>query len=871
VLSDGNITGARIYSSSQESGDHIIRLWVYNGTSYSLLSGPYTWNIAEGTEGWREYKFTTPIPVQANARYIVSITTGSDANRYYAQDIDFTSLTSNNYLRYLGGLYTTSLTGVPDLQYNSSCYFRDIIFTSVAGGLTSGTIGTSQGICYGVVPASLTELSSPTGGTGEYSYQWQSSLNSTTWTDIAGATGPGYSPGALTQSTYYRRVVSSGSYTPAISNTVQITVSPVISLAQLHDNITIAANTSANIAVTVTGGTGPYTIHYTRNGVSQSPVTDYTGGSAISTGVLASGTYVYTLTSVTDASGCSAQSLGTSITVTVNENQNLPLNSNKVVVLVNSSSSYFAHFDRYVKPYLDNFGVPYDVVDVNISQLPVFQDYGLILLGHRNVYSTGYPIAQISSAIFNGTGLYSFDPHIFDFSSDFNTLKSQTSVTSSLINVTNYTHYISKYHAPDIYNATNNSVNLESSITVVQNSNLAGGTNLASLSSGGQSVPLLQVSAYGNGRIVRWNAYDWISENILGPVSGMDDLVWRGIVWAARKPFVLQGLPPFVTMRVDDVQGSGSGVIDNFRWIQISNEFGFIPWCGTFNNSIPSGYISTLRTLLNNQLATASPHAFSYVDFIFFNHNNLSVFDPASNARSAGLFYTQNGLKMSKFLLPHYYEMSSSALSEIRAYGVEYIGLMMLPDQFYYGSQWINCGPYRLMSSGSTTYPKPFSYAGNITINGFTFFNCFTEIRDDGGYEWYPDYGTVFEKEARGIRHLRRAFNSMVLSTLFTHESRFGDIDASTFREVLSVITSAISEYQPEYKSMDYALQYIRAKSNIRIVDVLETSSNVEIILDGNNDIETRCYLFTEQNGQISSTFVGIPKVNGSVTVSITK
>ena len=32
---------------------------------------------------------------------------------------------------------------------------------------------------------------------------------------------------------------------------------------------------------------------------------------------------------------------------------------------------------------------------------------------------------------------------------------------------------------------------------------------------------------------------------------------------------------------------------------------------------------------------------------------------------------------------------------------------------------------------------------GLINLNGIEFFNCLTEIRDDGGYEWYPDNDVV--------------------------------------------------------------------------------------------------------------------------------
>ncbi|MBE9507530.1 MAG: hypothetical protein IMY86_05720, partial [Chloroflexi bacterium] len=66
------------------------------------------------------------------------------------------------------------------------------------------------------------------------------------------------------------------------------------------------------------------------------------------------------------------------------------------------------------------------------------------------------------------------------------------------------------------------------------------------------SQPFLAVTASGLGHAVQWGSYNWMSHSVKGPIYGLDDLVWRSIVWAARKPFVMQGLPNFVTMRVDD-------------------------------------------------------------------------------------------------------------------------------------------------------------------------------------------------------------------------------------------------------------------------------------------------------------------------------
>jgi len=101
----------------------------------------------------------------------------------------------------------------------------------------------------------------------------------------------------------------------------------------LHDNITIPGNTSANFNIAINGGISPYTVSYTRNSVSQTALTNYLSGTNISTGILATGVYVYSLTSVTDANGCNAQNLGSSISITATGTTvgDLRVRSNKIV------------------------------------------------------------------------------------------------------------------------------------------------------------------------------------------------------------------------------------------------------------------------------------------------------------------------------------------------------------------------------------------------------------------------------------------------------------------------------------------------------------------------------------------------------------
>ena len=185
------------------------------------------------------------------------------------------------------------------------------VLITVYANLTPGSIGSAQSICYNSAPSPLTELTAPTGGTGTYTYQWQRSPDNTAWTNITGATLTGYTPPALSASTYYRRRVTSGSCGTVRSASVLITVSPQVTQAQLHDDAQIESGTSTTFNVVVTGGTAPYTVNYTRNGSVQAALTGYVSGSPVSTGVLTTGVYIYALTSVTDAGGCVATNLGT--------------------------------------------------------------------------------------------------------------------------------------------------------------------------------------------------------------------------------------------------------------------------------------------------------------------------------------------------------------------------------------------------------------------------------------------------------------------------------------------------------------------------------------------------------------------------------
>ncbi len=96
------------------------------------------------------------------------------------------------------------------------------ITITVQASLGGTGIGSDQGLCEGASTALLVGQAT-TGGSGTYTYQWESSLNNSSWTPIASTNTKDYQPPVLNTTTYYRRTVTSGSCTIS-SASVKITI-----------------------------------------------------------------------------------------------------------------------------------------------------------------------------------------------------------------------------------------------------------------------------------------------------------------------------------------------------------------------------------------------------------------------------------------------------------------------------------------------------------------------------------------------------------------------------------------------------------------------------------------------------------------------
>lgn len=115
---------------------------------------------------------------------------------------------------------TYTLTSVTDANNCTASAPSGAPVVTVNAVLSNNTIGSDGSSCSGLAPGTMSATATIAGGSGTYGYQWQSSTNNSTFGDVLGATSASYAPTAISATTWYRRMVSSGGCT-STSNTVQ--------------------------------------------------------------------------------------------------------------------------------------------------------------------------------------------------------------------------------------------------------------------------------------------------------------------------------------------------------------------------------------------------------------------------------------------------------------------------------------------------------------------------------------------------------------------------------------------------------------------------------------------------------------------------
>jgi hypothetical protein len=560
------------------------------------------------------------------------------------------------------------------------------------------------------------------------------------------------------------------------------------------------------------------------------------------------------------------------------------------LVLINSGTATISDAREIVLPYLEHFGIPYDLLDVMHAPLPPdLADRPLLVVAQRDFDGRGRRLGRagrrtVHEAVEQGVGLVSFDATLLDEPGHV-----APAPPAEAIVVSSASHPITARHAAGETLA------------------LVGTLHVPPMANGGDVLlqagerPLLVVRSPAQGRIALWATPRWASTRVLGPLAGLDDLFWRSLVWAARKPFMLRGLPPLVTMRVDDVAGTGERWERSpLFWAQDAARHGFKPWLGLFLGNLGEPALRELHAMLDDGSATAFPHAFgrpprgdngpwhyepplpvrsaSYDEFIYFDHQRGEPWSDAEAARglaAVDAWYDAHGrLPISHYAVAHWYEQGANTVAHmVDRWGVEFTGKIQdvdapLRDE----TPWLRLGPFRRHEQPGTCLfeptlrgDRPVYYADFANFGGRRLFNCVTEIRDDAGYEWAPD-SQVSASVGRGVRQLRRALDSMALAVLFTHETDFiHRIPPAAWDEQLAQIATGISSYRPRFVTLDEGARIVRATKTGRLTSL----DAARVSLNGTADVATTVTVFDANDEALDGRLVDVPAFEDRVDVQV--
>ncbi len=192
-----------------------------------------------------------------------SISSGSiTATSWKFGDGNTSTATSPSNMYATSGSYSVTISSTS----NNGCRDTVVQSVNVLTELMAGSITGDSSICYSTASGVVSEVTAASGSAGTYQYQWQSSADNATWSDISGATSASYTPGVLTSTTYYRRAVTTNvGCGPSYTSSVKVTVYDKLVAGTIGSNQTICYNTTpASIGQTATpiGGDGTWTYQW---------------------------------------------------------------------------------------------------------------------------------------------------------------------------------------------------------------------------------------------------------------------------------------------------------------------------------------------------------------------------------------------------------------------------------------------------------------------------------------------------------------------------------------------------------------------------------------------------------------------------------
>jgi GNAT superfamily N-acetyltransferase len=514
---------------------------------------------------------------------------------------------------------------------------------------------------------------------------------------------------------------------------------------------------------------------------------------------------------------------------------------------------------RTVIPALHHYGMPYRVLDVTAAREPAqaIASHQAIVLAQEGIGDSLSAVMarQIARAVADGAGLISFDHRIDRYPEPLAPLipatADRTAHETRAVTVPVSDHFITGMRHTNRLHRFRRPVALACAVIA------PAGRILMETD---EQMPVLLAATYGSGRIVQYllNPRVW-DPAYGGHGEGLDDVFWRSIVWAARKPFVMSAMPPFVTFRV--LQASGAA--DGFGWLASLVDRGWRPHVGLLTQKLYSAEWQTLARLVETGRVECFPQALTEGAGLYFDHEQghpLSDEEVRSRLEQVRAQFDEHGIPVARSFHPYRGEYGRNVMPHLAGWNVGYSLTPFLPGEAAHADH-------------LNWEPEPYGHPGFIMDRLLGFPDIFVAVSAgleenrmaDGEDRRYRLAETqhspaedVLEPAAgasrtmriveQAARTIRRGLDARFYGTVTLNERDILALTAEEWEGVLDHLDLLIREYGAVKMSQDAVSMYARSKAESRLSHVNHDhgTNTLHIVLTGAASVPPQIQVFDE-------------------------
>lgn len=566
--------------------------------------------------------------------------------------------------------------------------------------------------------------------------------------------------------------------------------------------------------------------------------------------------------------------------------------------LVVCDSRLEEHFQIHETIYaaLGHFGLPYRVHDLAAGDLDArtLEACAVVVIGQDNVGLglTRNSQSVLLQAVSGGLGLVNFDYNLAQYDSSFaeamglsgrHASRSIDVGSADSIAVPAADHWLTWTQDEGQEHRLNMPVP-----AALAKVNRRKARILAETDSGS---PAVLSGRLGKGRIVQWLVSHRIwTLQVFGHAHGLDDLFWKGIVWAARKPFAMLCMPPFVRFRFDDCNGLYRNPKDMAFVDELARRGHKPNMCISMNALTDAGW-RFLKHHYDNGTAEVAPHTWEGGVSLYYGTGGKAYSKTRFRdmiAQTAAMMRRRKIIP-SKILSDHEHEYSSNVLPYLKQLGIEYKMNVMLPDEKWAGvhTDW-KPAPYGSMSYALDYTPGP--YPLFVVFNHYPAFDVARSYLSPkrfllnraggyGGHMWDFLNGLTTRDNTKNdvkamadrlVDHTRLGINSLFFGGSISHSHFTGALSVADWKAILDRYEKRTQRIEKINTGYDDIAEYARSKFHSRIAAAQRLEDGAMAVrLIGKAEVPLRLSVFNEREGVPERRYVTGEPFDGRLDIPV--